>query len=117
MVWERTQNAIQQLVDQAPKAKWDYSDGFDPYAHLWDHFGRYEVSQGKSDTYSLEAENAALRHDLARLARQSRCFSRCPQALRCAIRLFAFCYNSRQLYKQRYPKYSAHLMDCTSPPH
>lgn len=112
VVWERTQEAIQQVVDQAPKVKWYYSDGFDAYAHLWYHLGRYEASEGKFDTYSVEADNAELRHYLAR---KSRCFSRCPQAVRCAIRLFAFCYNSRQLYKQRYPKHSAHPMDFTSP--
>jgi IS1 family transposase len=105
------------MVDEAPKAKWYYSDGFDAYARLWYHFGRYEVSQGKADTYSVEADNAELRHYLARLARKSRCFSRCPVALRAALHLFAFCYNSRQLYKQRYPNYSAHLMDFVSPPH
>ena len=115
VVWERTQEAIQQIVDEAPKAKWYYSDGFDAYSHLWYHFGRYEVSDGKSDTYSVEGDNADLRHYLARLARKSRCFSRCPYALRCAIRLFAFCYNSRQLYKARYPHYPAHLMNFISP--
>ena len=114
-MWERTQDAIQQMVDEAPKAKWYYSDGFDAYARLWYHFGRYEVSGGKSDTYSVEGDNADLRHYLARLARQSRCFSRCPYALHCAIRLFAFCYNRRQLYKQRYPHYPAHIMNFLSP--
>jgi len=117
VVWERTQEVIQQLVDEAPKAKWYYSDGFDAYAHLWYHLGRYEVSEGKSDTYSVGADNAELRHYLARLARKSRSFSRCPQALRCGLRLFSFCYNSRQLYRQRYPKYPAHLMDFTSALH
>lgn len=81
--------AIQQLVDEAPKAKWHYSDRLDTYAHLWYHLGRYEVSEGKSETYSAEADNSELRHCLARLARNSRCFS-------------------------RYPKYPAHLMDFTS---
>lgn len=116
VVWERTQEAIQQMVDEAPKARWYYSDGFDAYARLWYHFGRYAVSEGKSDTFSVEADNAELRHYLARLARKSRCFSRCPYALRCALRLFAFCYNSRQLYKQRYPNYPAHIMNFVSPP-
>ena len=115
MVEERTQDAIQQMVNEAPKAKWYFSDGFDAYSRLWYHFGRYEVSQGKNDTYSVEADNAELRHYLARLARKSRCFSRCPQALRCALRLFAFCFNSRQLYKQRFPKYPAHLFHFVSP--
>ena len=29
VVWIRTQLAIQQVVDAAPKAKWDYSAGLD----------------------------------------------------------------------------------------
>jgi len=70
----------------------------------------------KSDTYSVEADNADLRHYHARLARKSRCFSRCRYALQCAVRLFAFCYNNRQLYNQHYPNYPAHLMDFISPP-
>jgi len=49
----------------------------------------YETSVGKSDTYSVEADNAELRHylDLARLARKSRCV----YALECALRLFVCC--------------------------
>lgn len=73
------------MVDEGPKAKWYYSDGYETYASLWFHFGRYEVSEGKSETYSVEADNAELRHYLARLARSSRCFSRCPYALHCAV--------------------------------
>lgn len=104
------------MVDGAPKAKWYYSDGFDAYQGLWYHFGRYERSAGKADTFSVEADNAELRHYLARLARRSRCFSRCPYALECAVRLFVYCFNRRQLHKQRFPNYSAHLMDFVSPP-
>ena len=48
VVWERTQQAIQLMVDDAPKSKWYFSDGFDAYARLWYHYGRYEVSQGKT---------------------------------------------------------------------
>jgi IS1 family transposase len=80
VVWERTEEAIQQMVDDAPKAKWYFRDGFEAYSGLWYHFGRYEVSEGKNDTYSVEGDNAELRHYLARLARKSRCFSRCPYA-------------------------------------
>ena len=115
MVWERTQQAIQDVVDEAPKAKCYYSDAYDAYDRLWYHWGRYEVSQGKNDTYSVEADNAEMRHYLARLARSSRCFSRCPYALECALRLFVYCFNSRQLYKQRYPDYPAHIKDFLAP--
>lgn len=115
VVWHRTQQAIQHMVDLAPKAKRYYSDAFDTYDRLWYHYGVYEVSQGKTETYSVEGDNAELRHYLARLARSSRCFSRCPLALKCALRLFIYCYNSRQLYRQRYPKYPAHVKDFIGP--
>jgi IS1 family transposase len=115
VVWERTQPAIQEMVDEAPKAKLYYSDAFDAYGRLWYHLGRYEVSEGKADTYSVEAGNAELRHYLARLARSSRCFSRCPHALECALRLFIYCYNRRQLYRQLYPAYPAHIKDFLDP--
>jgi len=115
VVWERTQEVIQLMVDEAPKAKWYFSDGFDAYARLWYHHGRYEVSQGKNDTYSVEADNAELRHYLARLARKSRCFSRCPYALQCALKLFVFSFNRRQLHKQIFPNYQAHIKDFVYP--
>ena len=115
VVWERTAEVIQQIVDEAPKAKMYFSDGWEAYASLWYHFGRYEVSQGKTDTYSVEAVNAELRHYLARLARSSRCFSRCPYALEYALRLFVFCFNSRQLHRRTYPAFSTHLIDFINP--
>jgi len=65
VVWERTSEVIQQIVDDAPKAKEYFSDGWEAYASLWYHLGQYQVSQGKSDTYSVEADNAELRHYLA----------------------------------------------------
>ena len=115
VVWVRTQQALQNLVDAAPKAGWYYSDAFDAYDRLWYHYGRYAVSEGKADTFSVEAGNAELRHYLARLARSSRCFSRCPNALACALRIFVDCFNRRQLYKQRYPAYPAHVFDFMRP--
>lgn len=115
VAWERTTREIQQLVDHAPKARTYYSDGWDAYAGLWYHLGQYQVSDGKSDIYSVEACNAELRHYLARLARSSRCFSRCPFALHCAVHLFVFYFNTRQLYKQQFPAYPAHLIDFLSP--
>ena len=109
VVWQRTQEAIQEMVDEAPKAKRYYSDAFDAYDRLWYHWGAYEVSQGKADTYSVEGDNAELRHYLARLARRSRCFSRCPEALKAALKLFMFCFNRRQMHKQLFPNYPAHV--------
>ena len=53
------------------------------------------MAPGKSETYSVEGGNADLRHYLARLGRQSRCFSRCFEALRRAVFVFVHCYNER----------------------
>jgi hypothetical protein len=76
---------------------------------LWYHWGVYEVSRGKTDTYSVEGDNAELRHYLARLARRSHCFSLCPEELEAALNLFMYCFNRRQLHKQRFHGYSAHV--------
>jgi len=73
------------------------------------HLGVYEVSRGKTDTYSVEANNAELRRYLARLGRRSRCFSRRLEALKAALKLFMYCFNRRQLYKQAFPNYRAHV--------
>lgn len=116
MAWERSQTIIQKIVDDAPKAKWYFSDGLDVYASLWYHLGRYAVSIGKTDTFSVEANNAELRHYLARLARSSRCFSRCPHALACAVRLFVYYFNQRQLRKHAFPKYNFHIIDFVHSP-
>lgn len=78
VAWERSKELIQAIIDHAPKATWYDSDAFDVYASLWYYWGRYAVSEGKTDTYSVEGNNAELRHYLARLARSSRCFSRGP---------------------------------------
>ena len=113
LVWQRTQEVIQEMVDEAPKAKRYYSDAFETYDRLWYHWGVYEVSEGKTDTFSVEADNAELRHYLARLARRSRCFSRCPEALKAALKLFMYCFNRRQLHKQCFPNYPAHVFQFT----
>lgn len=97
------------MVDEAPKAKQYYSDAFGAYDRLWYHGGRYEVSKGKADTFSVEGDNAELRHYLARLGRRSRCFSRCAEALEWAVRIFIYCFNHRQLMKHRFPYYPAHV--------
>jgi IS1 family transposase len=116
VAWERSQDIVQALVDHAPKATWYYSDALEVYATLWYHWGRYAISEGKTDTYSVEGNNAELRHYLARLARSSRCFSRCPYALHCAVRLFAYYFNQWQLRKHQFPHYSFHITDFVHSP-
>ena len=54
VVSERAQEIIQFTVDDAPKAKWCYIDGFVAYARLWYHFDRSEVAAGKANTCLAE---------------------------------------------------------------
>ena len=111
-----TATALQGVVDQAPQAQAYYSDGCTTYAELVYGPAVYAALPDKSETYSVEGGNADLRHSLARLARKSRCFSRSIDGLRRAIKLLVWAYNQRQLWKQRYPTYSRHVIDFAPPP-
>lgn len=115
MVEARDEPALQAVVDQAPQAQAYYSDGFATYRDLVYGAATYTALSNKSQTYTVEGGNADLRHYLARLARKSRCFSRCLHALRRAIKLFVWCYNQRQLWNQHYPKYPKHVIDFIPP--
>ena len=108
---ERTETCLQQMLDDAPPASFYFSDLFATYRQLIYTPGYYTPMPNKSETYRVEGDNAEIRHYLARLARRSRCFSRCIAALRRAIPLFVFAWNSRQLMRFRYPKYTFHLRD------
>lgn len=112
---ERSPELLHGLVDAAPQAHFYYSDLFAPYRSLIYTPGLYTPMPNKSETFRVEGNNAELRHYLARLARRSRCFSRCLVALARAVKLFVFAWNRRQLYQSRFPKYSASLIDFLSP--
>lgn len=115
MVSTRTPEALQAMLDRSPQATHYYSDGYTLYEALIYTPGQHMAVVDKSQTYSVEADNAELRHYLARLARKSRCFSRCIQALRTAIKLFVYAWNRRQLYKRQFPTYPAHVRDFIYP--
>jgi hypothetical protein len=72
--------------------------------------GQHQAVADKSQTYAVEGDNAEPRHDLARLGRASRCFSRSIDALRAAVRLFVYAWN-RRLQKQAYSRHAAHGRD------
>jgi IS1 family transposase len=110
----RSNDALQGVVDQAPQAQAYFSDGCATYGELVYGDAAYTALLDKSETYSVEGGNADLRHYLARLARTSRCFSRCMEALRRAIKLFVWAYNRRQIWNRRYPKHPKHVIDFAS---
>ena len=107
----RSGTIIQDILNQSLQASRYFSDLHAGYQTVLYWPAIHYPMPNKSETYSVEGDNAELRHYLARLARRSRCFSRCENALRRAIKLFVFAFNRRQLYKQKYPQYPAHLID------
>ena len=111
----RTPEALQAMLDRSPQAAQYYSDGYTLYEALIYAPGQHQAVPDKSQTYSVKADNAELRHYLARLARRSRCFSRCIRALRTAVKLFVYAWNRRQLYKRQFPTYPAHVRDFICP--
>jgi len=111
VLWERDADALQKVVDDAPPARRYFSDGFNVYPTLIYAPGTHAVAPGKSQTFSVEGDNAELRHYLARLGRRSRCFSRCLWALARAVALFVYAWNRRQRFKRQFPKLPAHVCD------
>jgi IS1 family transposase len=92
VTFERSDEVLQDLLDDTQPARWYYSDAALVYAELLYPETHFMMSD-KSQTFSVEGVNAELRHYLARLVRRSPCFSRCPLALHCAVCLFVFCSN------------------------
>lgn len=112
VLWERTTDCLQAMLDRAPQSHYYYSDAFSTYDTFVYYPGPHQSLPNKSQPYSVEAE---LRHYLARLARKSRCFSRCIHALWRAVKLFVFAWNRRQLHKRAFPNYPANVRDFVCP--
>lgn len=107
---ERTAPALQALVDASPRAFQYNTDDFSVY-HALNWRGQYHlVAPGKSQTFAVEANNAELRHYLARLARRTRCYSKKLAWLKLMTRLFVYYWNKRQLYQRQYPHYRQTLV-------
>jgi IS1 family transposase len=111
VVKERSPENMQACLDQGPSAKQYYSDMFHYYSLLDYRPGQHRSLNNKSQTYSVEAVNANMRHYLRRLARRSRCFSRSYKALRNTLSIFVYCHNQRQCAKIKFPDRNFGLSD------
>jgi len=115
---ERNWNSMQAYADELPFANRYCSDELTVYSELlWppDPQGgnsSYVLSYGKEETYTIEGVNADLRTYLGRLKRRSRCFSRCIEALRRAVRMFVWHYNRRQRAYLANPTLKGNLCLC-----
>lgn len=122
-VWERSEEDLRRMVwRESPSATKYYNDAFVLYDTMG-YPGEHQSLPNKKQTYSVEAGNSELRHFsclnqtryLARLARRTRCFSRCIDALRRAVDLFVFAWNRRQRFKRDNPTLPANVRDFITP--
>jgi IS1 family transposase len=62
VLWQRDQAHFQDLIDTGPKARQYFGDEFPLYRILFYYPGKFSVSKGKEETYSVESVNSDLRH-------------------------------------------------------
>jgi IS1 family transposase len=111
VVYHRCEEILFEMIwQEAPSAREYYNDALALYDSIG-YPGKHESLPNKSQTYSVEGDNAELRHYLARLARRSRCFSRSLEALSRAVDLFIFAWNRRQRWKRANPRYHRDIRD------
>jgi IS1 family transposase len=113
---DRTGETIQSVVDRAPNAFQYCTDGHSGYEAVNWHRGLHLVAHGKSQTYSVEANNAELRHYLSRLTRRTRCYSKRLEWLKLMVKLFVHYWNLRQLWRRLHPRYPRSLLSFLSLP-
>ena len=111
VVPQRSFEIFQEVVDQGPRAAHYFSDGLAAYADVYYYRASYAAVLNKSQTFSVEGDNAELRHYLARWQRRTRCFSKSLAALQRAVDLFVHFWNVRQLRQQAHPQYPINLID------
>ena len=115
---ERSWENMQEYADGLPLANRYCTDELTVYGELlWPPNPQgtnssYVISYGKEQTYTIEGVNADLRTYLGRLKRRSRCFSRCIEALRRALRMFVWHYNRRRGLILQHPNYRNGLPLC-----
>ena len=115
VVYARTGTVVQEMLHESVPGQSYFSDAFEAYqTALYWPAGHYAMDD-KSETFSVEGNNAELRHYLARLVRRSRCFTRCKRALHNAVKLFVYAFNRRQLARTRFPDYPFHVIDFVYP--
>ena len=94
---------IQHKADAAPQGAFYFSGLLAQYRQVIYYPGLYTLLSDTSETYRVEGDNAELCHYPAHLARRSLCILCCIEACRCAIKVFVYAWNSRQLYKASFP--------------
>jgi len=93
VVFDKSPDRIQGIVDNAPPAQAYFTDGWSGYVDVVYPGNYVRNARDKSNAFTVEGVNADLRHYIPILARRSRCFSRNLETLRAMLEVFVDAYN------------------------
>ena len=102
VVFDKSPERIQKIVDNSPTADFYYTDGYRGYVDVVYQGKHIRNPHNKNDTHNVESVNADLCHYIPILARKSRCFARKLETLYSVISVFVEAYNKFGLTKYRY---------------
>ena len=100
---DKNENKIQNIVDNATKAKFYYSDANPSYQKV-SYWGKHYYFNDKSYTFTVERINSDIRKYIAALHRHSKCFFRSLDTFKFVMNLFVQAYNKFGEFKLRFPR-------------
>lgn len=112
IAFDTSKNRIQNIVDNAPKAKFYFSDANPSYQSV-SYWGRHSYFRDKSHTFTVEGINSDIRKYIAALQRRSKCFFRSLSTFKFVMNIFAYAFNNFGKFKLHFPrlKKTASLID------
>ncbi len=102
VAFDKSSERIQNIVDNAPEAKYYCTDGYNGYIDIVYPGKHIRNIYNKRDTFTVEGVNADLRCYIPVLARRSRCFPRSLETLKAVVAVFVDAYNQFGLAKFKY---------------
>ncbi len=98
---DKNENRIQNIADNAPKAKFYFSDANPSYQISY--WGSYSYFCDKSHTFTVEGVNSDIRKYIVPLQRRSKCFFRSLDTFKFVMNVFIYSYNKFGEFKARFP--------------
>ena len=102
--YDKNEDRIQKIADDAPKARFYFSDGNPSYKGV-SYFGKHFSFADKSHTFTVEGINSDIRKYIAALQRRSKCFFRSLDTFKFVMNIFVLAYNKFGEFKFRFPNF------------
>ncbi len=100
--YDKNEDRIQKIADDAPKARFYFSDGNPSYKGV-SCFGKHFSFSDKSHTFTVEGIKSDIRKYIATLQRRSKCFFRALDTFKSVMNIFVLTYNKFGHFKLDFP--------------